>query len=109
MYLRRGLALFTLLAAGSACTASDDESDHTDLVSGSDVQALARRGQPSAEDAFTAFESGQVRPLALSPAGDYLYAVNTPDNRLEIFHNRRGALTPVGSVVVGLEPVAVAA
>ena len=34
---------------------------------------------------FVAFESGQVRPLALSPDGTRLFAVNTPDNRLEIF------------------------
>ena len=31
---------------------------------------------------FTAFESGQVRPLALSPDGSRLFAVNTPDRRL---------------------------
>ena len=35
--------------------------------------------------AFTTFESGQVRPLAMSPDGTRLFAVNTPDNRLEIF------------------------
>ena len=34
---------------------------------------------------FTLFETGQVRPLALSPDGTRLFAVNTPDNRLEIF------------------------
>ena len=34
---------------------------------------------------FTTFESGQVRPLAMSPDGTRLFAVNTPDDRLEIF------------------------
>lgn len=58
---------------------------------------------------YTLFESGQVRPLALSPDGRFLYAVNTPDNRLEILRVTDHGLTPVGSVVVGLEPVAVAA
>jgi hypothetical protein len=29
------------------------------------------------------FESRQFRRLTLSPDGRYLYAVNTPDNRLE--------------------------
>ena len=38
-----------------------------------------------AHAAFTTFESGQVRPLALSPDGTRLFAVNTPDDRLEIF------------------------
>ena len=58
---------------------------------------------------FTLFESGQVRPLALSPDGKHLFAVNTPDNRLEIFGVNKHGLKHVGSVPVGLEPVAVAA
>ena len=63
----------------------------------------------SAAPAFTAFESGQVRPLALSPDKKHLFAVNTPDNRLEIFRIHNNTLTRKGSVPVGLEPVAVAA
>jgi DNA-binding beta-propeller fold protein YncE len=58
---------------------------------------------------FTVFESGQVRPLALSPNGSLLFAVNTPDNRLEIFQVGSGGLQHRSSVPVGLEPVAVAA
>jgi YVTN family beta-propeller protein len=58
---------------------------------------------------FITFESGQVRPLALSPDGATLFAVNTPDNQLEIFAVNGGNLTHTGSVQVGLEPVAVAA
>src|SRR5207302_5773803 len=58
---------------------------------------------------FTTFESGQVRPLALSPDGSRLFAVNTPDDRLEIFAVGSGSLTHLDSVPVGLEPVAVAA
>lgn len=57
---------------------------------------------------FVAFESGQVRPLAMSPDGNRLFAVNTPDNRLEIFTIGAGGLTLSASVPVGLEPVAVA-
>ena len=59
--------------------------------------------------AFTTFESGPVRPLALSPDGARLFAANVPDDRLEIFTVGGGGLTPAGSVPVGLEPVAVAA
>ena len=58
---------------------------------------------------FTLFESGQVRPLALSPDGSRLFAVNTPDNQLEVFDVQVGGLAHVVSVPVGLEPVAVAA
>lgn len=59
--------------------------------------------------AFTAFESGQVRPLALSPNGQRLFAVNTPDNRLEVFLITKHGLKYLTSIPVGLEPVAVAA
>ncbi len=38
-----------------------------------------------ATSSFVEFESGQVRPLALSPDGTHLFAVDTPDNRLETF------------------------
>ncbi len=65
-------------------------------------------GVASAQPSFLAFESGQVRPLALSAAGDRLFAVNTPDNRLEILRVVDGRLEPEASVRVGLEPVAVA-
>jgi len=63
----------------------------------------------SAGATFVTFESGQVRPLALSPDGSTLFAVNTPDNQLEIFDTTGGTLTQTGTVPVGLEPVAVAA
>src|SRR5262245_13259007 len=58
---------------------------------------------------FVNFESGHVRPLALSPDGSRLFAVNTPDNRLEIYAVSAAGLTLAGEVPVGLEPVAVAA
>ena len=61
-----------------------------------------------AESDFTLFETGQVRPLSLSPDGKRLFAVNTPDNRLEIFNVSQQGLLHIGSVSVGLEPVAVA-
>jgi DNA-binding beta-propeller fold protein YncE len=58
---------------------------------------------------FVNFETGQVRPLAMAPDGTRLYAINTPDNRLEIFTVDGSGLTHTGSVPVGLEPIAVAA
>jgi DNA-binding beta-propeller fold protein YncE len=59
--------------------------------------------------AFTLFESGQVRPLALAPDGRWLFAVNTPDNRLEVFRITGHGLAHRTSVPVGLDPVAVVA
>jgi DNA-binding beta-propeller fold protein YncE/mono/diheme cytochrome c family protein len=57
---------------------------------------------------FVAFESGQVRPLALSSNGLRLYAVNTPDNRVEVFDTTGSTPVLIESIAVGLEPVAVA-
>jgi DNA-binding beta-propeller fold protein YncE len=70
---------------------------------------FSARGLPPAPPSFTLFESGQVRPLALSPNGKLLFAVNTPDNQLEVFHVSSQGLQHRASVPVGLEPVAVAA
>ena len=67
-------------------------------------------GAGPAAASFVTFESGQVRPLALSPDGSRLFALDTPDGRLEIFTVAvDGSLAHAGSVPVGLEPVAVAA
>ncbi|HEY0480183.1 MAG TPA: hypothetical protein VGD37_21830 [Kofleriaceae bacterium] len=57
---------------------------------------------------FVAFETGAVRPLALSSDGLRLYAVNTPDNRVEVFDTSGARPVLVESIPVGLEPVAVA-
>ena len=56
---------------------------------------------------FVTFESGQVRPLALDPAAGKLFAVNTPDGRVEVL-DTNGSLTLTDSITVGLEPVALA-
>ena len=63
----------------------------------------------AAAGTYTTFESGQVRPLALSPDGTRLFAVNTPDGQLEIFDLTATGVQWRGAVPVGLEPVAVAA
>ena len=59
-------------------------------------------------NSYTLFESGQVRPLALSANGNLLFAANTPDNRLEVFAVKKSGLKHCGSIAVGLEPVAIA-
>jgi DNA-binding beta-propeller fold protein YncE len=59
--------------------------------------------------AFVEFESGHVRPLAISPDGTRLFAVNTPNGTLEIFDLTQGSPVFLSRVPVGLEPVAVAA
>jgi DNA-binding beta-propeller fold protein YncE len=63
----------------------------------------------SAQPSFVAFESGSVRPLALSPDGTRLFAANTPAGTLELFQIGAGGIALEASVPVGLEPVTVAA
>jgi DNA-binding beta-propeller fold protein YncE len=57
---------------------------------------------------FVTFESGHVRPLAISSNGQRLYAVNTPDNRVEVFDTTGASPALIESIAVGLEPVTVA-
>ncbi|QFU76382.1 hypothetical protein EY643_12315 [Halioglobus maricola] len=81
------------------------------LVTGSDRSNAAAifSGSLTSNSEFVNFESGQVRPLALSPDGNLLFATNTPANTLEIYAVSGGQLEFQHSVPVGLEPVAVAA
>lgn len=59
---------------------------------------------------FVNFESPHVHPLELTPDGQRLLAVNTADNRLEVFGvGAGGALSHLGAIPVGLEPVSVRA
>src|SRR5215470_16746646 len=98
------------LSAAPSCAPPVDESGRADAVV--DHQTAAARPAPassSSTSSFTLFESGQVRPLALSPDGRHLFATNTPDNRLELFRIEGHRLVHTGSIPVGLEPVAVAA
>ncbi|XYI04129.1 YncE family protein [Sorangium sp. So ce1128] len=72
---------------------------------------MRKRGIPPAPTGttpFVAFESGPVRPIALSSDGTRLFVTNIPDNRLEIFDVDRAGLHHAASVPVGLEPVTVA-
>lgn len=54
------------------------------------------------------FDSGPVRPVAMSADGKQLFAVNTPNNTLEIFNVGATGLTFSHRVPVGVEPVSVA-
>jgi YVTN family beta-propeller protein len=57
---------------------------------------------------FKSFESPQVHPLALTPDGTRLLAVNTPDHRLSVFELSGELPKLVAEIPVGLEPVSVA-
>jgi DNA-binding beta-propeller fold protein YncE len=92
-----GLTLALSLAPGTSRLVEADE----------DVRLL--RGSAKSSSSYTLFESGQVRPLAMSPDKRLLFAVNTPDSRLEVFRIGERRLFHTASIPVGLEPVALAA
>src|SRR5262245_12346631 len=73
------------------------------------ILALAPLAAFAQQPTFVEFESGPVRPLALSPDGTKLFAVDTPDNHLETFDVTPAGIAPSASIPVGMEPVAVAA
>jgi DNA-binding beta-propeller fold protein YncE len=85
-----------LLALLASCQAADS-------ATATEPEAL------TASPSFLEFESGHVRPLAMSPDGARLFAVNTPNATLEIFDVTAAGLALAARVPVGLEPVAVAA
>lgn len=89
-----GLSLTIFLTACGGGGGSSTTTPPTDPVKGAN---------------FTTFETGQVRPLAMSPNGSRLFAANTPNGTLEIYTVNAGGLTYESTVAVGMEPSAVAA
>jgi len=72
---------------------------------GSSTDTLTADSAPNSQ---VVFESGPVRPLALSSDGQRVYVTNAPANCLEIYEVDGDALRLASTVSVGLEPVAVA-
>jgi YVTN family beta-propeller protein len=62
-----------------------------------------------AQNEFVNWEDPHVHPLAISPDGARLFAVNTPDNRLEVFDLASGVPVRAFDVAVGIDPVSVRA
>ena len=77
----------------------------TAAVLGVTLLTCSAAGQTS----FWNWESPHVSPLALTPDGSTVLAVNTADNRLEVFAVDGLSLVRAGSVPVGLDPVTVRA
>jgi len=65
-----------------------------------------RSAAPPVTD-FTNFESDPIHPIALSPNGQRLFALDIPDARLEVYDVTPGGLTLADEIPVGLEPVSV--
>ncbi len=105
------LLLGSAVALGASCSTDSDPQEES-VGEAEDAIAptpVTEGPTPSPySQPFTAFESGHVRPLALTPDKKYLLATNTPDAKLEVYRVKTNGLQHVASVPVGLEPVAVA-
>ncbi len=107
-----------MMAAAVSCASSSENDDVGGVypdggigvarVATSPITSTPATSGRNHDSQYTLFESGQVRPLALSADRQRLFAVNTPDNRLEVFRVTSGTLVHLTSISVGLEPVAVA-
>jgi len=95
-------AIFLTVLALIGCNSSGSSPDSTNPASDGTTPGLQR------SNSFVNFESGQVRPLALSDDGARLYATNTPNGTLDILAVTQDGLTLETSVRVGIDPVAVA-
>ncbi len=58
---------------------------------------------------FVNWETAHIHPLDLTPDGSRLLAVNTADNRLEVFDVSSGTPVLLSEIPVGLEPISVRA
>ena len=80
-----------------ACGGSSSSGNNTPKLSGASLETVVN------------YESGPVRPLAISADNKRLFVTNTPSNTLEIYSiNADDSLTLTGTVTVGVDPVAVA-
>ncbi len=65
--------------------------------------------QPATGQTFVNWETPHVHPMDITPDGTRLLAVNTADNRLEVYDITGGKPVHVAAIPVGLDPVSVRA
>jgi YVTN family beta-propeller protein len=76
-------------------------------VGGLAINRYVASSQAVTPPSFVNWESPHVHPLDVTPDGAKLLAVNTADNRLEVYDVSTGGMVSLGSVFVGLDPVSV--
>ena len=91
------LCAMSLLASLSAFNNEDE------------VFTSERSGNSVPASSFTNFESAHVSPIAITPNGEKLLAVNTANNSLEVFTLSAAGMVHFATIPVGLDPVTVRA
>ena len=86
-----GLALILGLVA-SGCAETTEQRTVLPNVEPSPTEPL---------DFFVNWETPHVHPLDITPDGARLLAVNTPDNRLEVFRIASHSIEPLGAIPLG--------
>jgi YVTN family beta-propeller protein len=66
------------------------------------------RAHAQSQSNYKNFEAPQVHPLALTPDGTRLVALDTPEQRLEVFQLNGSSLALAAEIPVGAEPTSVA-
>jgi DNA-binding beta-propeller fold protein YncE len=101
----RRLALAAVLGGLAAC--SPDAPNGQD-AEGDAVESHAQAASAAAAQDKLTFESGPVRPLALSADKTHVFVANTPNGSLDILRVTASGLVLEGSVKTGIDPVSVA-
>ena len=102
---------FILFACGDSNSKKNDKASDEgpaftrDYSCGSHGASVTEDSSPNS---YTLFESGAVRPVAVSEDEQRAYVVNTPANCLEIYTITDQGLQFESAVMVGMEPVSVA-
>jgi len=73
------------------------------------VQAEQSQPQKKLAPRYINFEGPHVHPLAMTPDGSKLLALNTPNHQLVVFQIGQDKLTLLAGITVGLVPISVAA
>ena len=60
---------------------------------------------PTTAESFVNWETPHVHPIDMTPDGTKLLAVNTADNRLEVFDIGTGTPVPIVAIPFGLDQV----
>src|SRR5436190_14140243 len=71
--------------------------------------ALFFGASDASAQSFVNWENAHVHPLEMTPDGTLLLAVNTADDRLEVFSTTGASLVRIASIPVGIDPVSVRA
>jgi DNA-binding beta-propeller fold protein YncE len=101
-------AISIALLGLAACSADPAPVPAQDVNLDQSATTAAASARPPAARAALTFESGPVRPVALSADGERVFVANTPNGSLDILRVTRNGLVPDGSAKVGIDPVAVA-